>query len=69
MLSPGLIVADSATRTHLISEEHTITLGGSDISDSIYSIKAELQNDIQWTPYQTVNAGLRGYKCRYGNVS
>tara|TARA_R110000764_G_scaffold80053_3_gene159039 strand:+ start:3791 stop:5488 length:1698 start_codon:yes stop_codon:yes gene_type:complete len=57
-LFPGAIVADSATRTHLISEEHTITLGGSDISDSIYSIKAELQNDIAWTPYQTVNAGL-----------
>jgi len=56
--TPGVIVADSATRTHLISEEHTITLGGSDISDSIYSIKAELQNDIEWTPYQTVNAGL-----------
>ena len=56
--TPGVIVADSATRTHLISEEHTITLGGSDISDSIYSIKAELQNDIQWTPYQTVNEGL-----------
>ena len=55
---PGTIVEDSATRTHLISEEHTITLGGSDISDSVYSIKAELQNDIQWIPYQTVNAGL-----------
>jgi hypothetical protein len=55
---PGTIVEDSATLTHLISEEHTITLGGSDISDSVYSIKAELQNDIQWIPYQTVNAGL-----------
>jgi len=55
---PGTIVEDSATRTHLISEEHTITLDGSDISGSIYSIKAELQNDIKWTPYQTVNAGL-----------
>lgn len=55
---PGAIVADSATRTHLISEEHTVTLGSSDISDSVFSIKAELQNDIQWTPYQTVNEGL-----------
>ena len=55
---PGAIVTDSATRTHLISEEHTITLGGSDISDSVFSIKAELQNDIEWIPYQTVNAGL-----------
>ena len=55
---PGTIIEDSATRTHLISEEHTITLGGSDISDSVFSIKAELQNDIEWTPYQTVNAGL-----------
>jgi hypothetical protein len=55
---PGTIVEDSATRTHLIVEEQTITLGGSDLSDSIYSVKAELQNNIQWTPYQTVNAGL-----------
>ena len=61
--------AEVHTRTHLISEEHTVTLGSSDISDSVFSIKAELQNDIQWTPYQTVNAGLRGYKCRNGNVS
>ena len=58
LVTAGVIVADSTTRTHLISEEHAITLGGSDISDSIYSIKAELQNDIQWTPYQTVNEGL-----------
>ena len=56
--TPGVIVADSTTRTHLISEEHTVTLGSSDISDSVFSIKAELQNDIQWTPYQTVNEGL-----------
>ena len=55
---PGTIVDDSATRTHLIVEEQTITLGGSDLSDSIYSVKAELQNDIQWIPYQTVNAGI-----------
>ena len=55
---PGALVEDNATRTHLIVEEQTITLGGSDLSDSIYSVKAELQNDIQWTPYQTVNAGL-----------
>ena len=55
---PGTIIEDSATRTHLISEEHTVTLGSSDISDSVFSVKAELQNDIQWTPYQTVNAGL-----------
>jgi len=55
---PGAIVTESATRTHLISEEHTITLGGSDISDSIYSVKAEFQNNVEWTPYQTVNAGL-----------
>jgi len=55
---PGALQGSKAASTHLISEEHTITLGGSDISNSVFSIKAELQNDIEWIPYQTVNAGL-----------
>jgi len=54
---PGLPVAQSV-RTHLMNKELTVTLNSADISSNIYSIKAELQNDINWVGYQTVNAGL-----------
>ena len=54
---PGLPVAQSA-RTHLLNRELKVTLNSTDISTNIYSIKAELQNDINWTPYTTVNEAL-----------
>ena len=54
---PGLPVAQSA-RTHLMNKELTVTLNSANISSNLYSIKAELQNDINWVGYQTVNAGL-----------
>jgi len=54
---PGLPVAQSV-RTHLMNKELTVTLNSANISSNIYSIKAELQNDINWVGYQTVNAGL-----------
>ena len=54
---PGLPVAQSV-RTHLMNKELTVTLNGANISSNIYSISAELQNDINWLGYETVNAGL-----------
>ena len=54
---PGLPVAQSV-RTHLMNKELTVTLNSANISSNLYSIKAELQNDINWVGYQTVNAGL-----------
>ena len=54
---PGLPVAQSV-RTHLLNRELKVTLNSTDISTNIYSIKAELQNDINWTPYTTVNEAL-----------
>lgn len=54
---PGLPVAESV-RTHLLNRELKVTLNSTDISTNIYSIKAELQNDINWTPYTTVNEAL-----------
>lgn len=54
---PGLPVAQSV-RTHLLNRELTLTLNGANISSNIYSISAELQNDINWLGYETVNAGL-----------
>jgi hypothetical protein len=54
---PGLPVTQSV-RTHLLNRELTLTLNGANISSNIYSISAELQNDINWLGYETVNAGL-----------
>ena len=54
---PGLSVAQSV-RTHLLNKELKVTLNSTDLSTNIYSIKAELQNDINWTPYTTVNEAL-----------
>lgn len=55
---PGSEVRATSPRTYLQSKENTVTLGGSDISSCVYSLRAELQNDITWTPYETINDAI-----------
>lgn len=55
---PGTVQSSTANRTYLMTAEITNTLNGSDISSETVSINAELQNEIQWTPYTTVQGGI-----------
>ena len=55
---PGPVQSSTANRTYLRTTEITNTLNSADISSETISINAELQNDIQWTPYTTVQGGI-----------
>jgi len=45
----------SSFRTYNLNKDLSISLSSSDISDHLVSVSIELQNDIQWIPYKTVN--------------
>jgi hypothetical protein len=56
----------SSSRTYNLNKDLFISLSSSDISDHLVSVSIELQNDIQWIPYKTVQtaAGTR-YPTQY----
>ena len=56
----------SSSRTYNLNKDLFVSLGGASISDHLVSVSIELQNDIQWIPYKTVNtaAGTR-YPTQY----
>ena len=45
----------SSSRTYNLNKDLFVSLSGTDISDHLVSVSMELQNDIQWIPYKTVN--------------
>lgn len=51
---PGTVQSRSLTRTFNLLDYMQITLGVSDISTEVFKVGIELQNDIEWTPYTTV---------------
>lgn len=57
MVIPGTNVARASTTRYLRPLETTITLDSIDISSEVFNVSAELQNDIEWTGYETVHKG------------
>lgn len=55
---PGTVQSRALTRTFNQVNYLQITLGVSDISTEVYATAVELQNDVQWTPYSTVQGAL-----------
>jgi len=56
---PGTPIARSGTMTYNRISDLKITLGGSNIlSNSLASVSIELQNQVKWTPYATINQAL-----------
>jgi hypothetical protein len=55
---PGTVQSRAATRTFLQTLEQQVTLGGVDISTSVYNLSVELQNEVAWNPYTTIHAGI-----------
>jgi len=53
----GTLQSRSATKTFVTNPKLEVTLGGASLTD-IVSVTVELQNDIEWLPYETVNASL-----------
>ena len=56
----------SSSRTYNLNKDLFVSLGGASISDHLVSVSIELQNDVKWIPYKTVNtaAGTR-YPTQY----
>jgi hypothetical protein len=56
----------SSSRTYNLNSDLFVSLSGTTITDHLVSVSIELQNDIQWIPYKTVNtaAGTR-YPTQY----
>lgn len=48
----------SPTSPSRIIPKIEVILDSSDITSSVFGISAELQNSVEWTGYETVNAGL-----------
>lgn len=55
---PGTVQSRATTRTFLQTLEQQVTVGGTDISSFVYKLSVELQNEIAWTPYKTVQGAL-----------
>ena len=45
----------SSSRTYNLNSDLFVSLSGTTITDHLVSLSIELQNDIQWIPYKTVN--------------
>ena len=54
---PGNAAAVSNTKTYPIPQI-TLTLDSANISTEVYSLSMELQNDVTWTKYETVQKAL-----------
>jgi len=48
----------ASSRTYNLSPDLTVTLGGTDIHSHLVSMSIELQNEISWIPWKTVNNAL-----------
>jgi hypothetical protein len=59
-LAANTYIFRSATRTHQSIKHLSVSIGSTNLSTQggLYSVSAELQNDIEWTPYETVNDAL-----------
>lgn len=48
----------STSRTHQRVDHLSVSVDSTALTDGIYNVSVELQNDIEWTPYLTVNDAL-----------
>jgi len=55
---PGSNYIARGTRTEQLIRYITASVDGTDITDGLFSVSVELQNEIKWTPYETVNDAL-----------
>ena len=46
------------TTTYIIPRVNTLTIGGTDISSSIVALSVEVQNDISWNNYNTIQGAV-----------
>lgn len=52
------ILNRSANRTHQTIDHLSVSIDSTSLTQGIYQVSVELQNQIKWTPYETVNKAL-----------
>ena len=57
-LLDGISLPSRGTRDYQITKELAVAIDGDNLSSGLYKCSIELQNDIQWIPYETVNDAL-----------
>jgi hypothetical protein len=56
---PGTLQTDgTTTTTYIVPKIVTLTLGGTDISDSVTALTLEVQNDANWDKYNTIQGAV-----------
>jgi len=55
---PGTPQPRAATKTFLQAIEQTVEISQEDLSSCVYKLSVELQNDISWNAYTTVDKGI-----------
>ena len=57
---PGTLQTGSAydTTTYIVPKIDTLSMGGVDISDGVRSLGIEVQNDIEWNNYTTIQGSV-----------
>ena len=55
---PGNVADRSATRTFQRVDYLSVSADGTSLSEGVYQVSVELQNEIKWTPYETLNDAL-----------
>ena len=55
---PGLTATRSSTRTHQRIDYLSVSVDSTSLTEGVYKVSVELQNEIEWTPYETVNSAL-----------
>ena len=56
---PGtLYTTGTATTTYIIPKINTLTLGGTDVSGQVAAVSVEIQNDINWNDYVTLQGAV-----------
>jgi hypothetical protein len=46
------------TTTYIIPQVNTLTIGGTDISNQVTALSVEVQNDISWNKYNTIQGAV-----------
>ena len=55
---PGGAVSRSGTRTHQRIDYLSVSVDSTSLTEGIYKVSVELQNEIEWTPYKNINDAL-----------
>jgi len=54
----GISLPSRGTRDYQITKELVVAIDGNNLSSGLYKCSVELQNEVKWIPYETVNNAL-----------